>query len=123
MFFCIFFICISKKNDLQSLTSSIEHRNNNASATTQLTTSSSSSSNRTSSVVNPRRSWSSIAFNNKNFPDGKLVYENNQINNNNIDNNNSNTTTPASKTGFSKSYTKFERSSQDVMAKASQIVQ
>lgn len=27
----------------------------------------------------PRRSWSQFTFNNKNFPDGKLSYENQQL--------------------------------------------
>lgn len=63
----------------------------------------------------PRRSWSSIAFQNKNFPDGKMGYESNSLTNNNDD-------TGKSKY-FDKGMSKFERSSQDVMARASQIVQ
>lgn len=65
-----------------------------------------------SSNRNPRRSWSSIAFNNKNFPDGKLIYESSQNSNENNGNK-----------AFSKNYARFERSGQDVMARASQIVQ
>lgn len=67
----------------------------------------------------PRRSWSSIAFQNKNFPDGKLGYETN-----NLTNNNSIGTDDTGKSKyFDKGMSKFERSSQDVMARASQIVQ
>lgn len=75
------------------------------------------STNNNNNNVNPRRSWSSIAFNNKNFPDGKLGYESN----NNIGLNDDNGT--KNKYLFTKGITKFERSSQDVMARASQIVQ
>ncbi|XP_059621402.1 unconventional myosin-IXa-like isoform X2 [Phlebotomus argentipes] len=67
----------------------------------------------------PRRSWSSIAFNNKNFPDGKLGYENSQ----NSNNNNNNSDSGGNNKLFAKGFSKFERSSQDVMARASQIVQ
>ncbi|XP_055911615.1 unconventional myosin-IXa-like isoform X1 [Eupeodes corollae] len=67
----------------------------------------------TNACRNTRRSWSSIAFNNKNFPDGKLVYESSQAG---VMENSSNKL-------FSKNYSRFERSSQEVMAKASQIVQ
>lgn len=67
----------------------------------------------TNACRNTRRSWSSIAFNNKNFPDGKLVYESSQAG---VLENSSNKL-------FSKNYSRFERSSQEVMAKASQIVQ
>ncbi|GAB0091609.1 hypothetical protein DMENIID0001_064650 [Sergentomyia squamirostris] len=68
----------------------------------------------------PRRSWSSIAFNNKNFPDGKLGYENSQ---NSSNNNNNNADSSGNNKLFAKGFSKFERSSQDVMARASQIVQ
>lgn len=63
----------------------------------------------------PRKSWSSIAYNNKNFPDGKLVYDQQQAT----------VAVPTTATGklFNKGFTKFERSGQDVMARASQIVQ
>lgn len=63
----------------------------------------------------PRKSWSSIAYNNKNFPDGKLVYDQQQTT----------VAVPTTATGklFNKGFTKFERSGQDVMARASQIVQ
>lgn len=80
--------------------------------------------------MSPRKSWSSIAYNNKNFPDGKLVYDQQQAA--------AAATATAGVTGggggslvggttssklFNKGYTKFERSGQDVMARASQIVQ
>lgn len=62
----------------------------------------------------PRRSWSTFTFNNKNFPDGKLSYESQQL-------------------GCDKSPWKFNdvteivrsrdgKERQDVMARASQIV-
>lgn len=127
----------------------------------------------------PRRTWSSIAFSNKNFPDGKFGYENscnscvvllltrfeieqslpistNHVSHlitiDNLDfgincdsnaNNGSLAGNTASVTGgaaaaaggapgtenngnskyFAKGFSKFERSSQEVMARASQIVQ
>lgn len=63
----------------------------------------------------PRKSWSSIAYNNKNFPDGKLGYELQSIT--------SNITTSSNAKLFGKGALKFERPGQDVMARASQIVQ
>lgn len=82
------------------------------------------------SNTSTRRSWSTFAFNNKNFPDGKLSYEQNYA----TGSSNGGTTT------YTKLYladnselnkfssqvrdnTKFnERTNQDVMARASQIV-
>ncbi|XP_037024477.1 unconventional myosin-IXa-like isoform X2 [Bradysia coprophila] len=63
----------------------------------------------------PRKSWSSIAYNNKNFPDGKLGYELQSLTSNVLTSNNSKL--------FGKGAMKFERPGQDVMARASQIVQ
>lgn len=63
----------------------------------------------------PRKSWSSIAYNNKNFPDGKLGYELQSLT--------SNITTNSNSKLFGKGAMKFERPGQDVMARASQIVQ
>ncbi|XP_055612970.1 unconventional myosin-IXb-like, partial [Uranotaenia lowii] len=110
------------------------------------------------SVGTPRRSWSSYAFNNKNFPDGKLSYEcqQQQLQNSTstsasvVSSTSSSTTTPsvysssasgnnngkhhhqqqvANSAGGRASYgsslaarSRFERSTQDVMARASQIV-
>lgn len=65
-------------------------------------------------LKSPRKSWSSIAYNNKNFPDKKLGYEQHSITTNTNNTNNK---------YFNKGYNKFERSGQDVMARASQIVQ
>uniref|UniRef100_A0A182K1V4 Phorbol-ester/DAG-type domain-containing protein n=1 Tax=Anopheles christyi TaxID=43041 RepID=A0A182K1V4_9DIPT len=112
----------------------------------------------------PRRSWSSFAFNNKNFPDGKLTYECNQQEqtppqyhskhlqstsasssplyasggggggksaaNTNSTQGGAQNSGGAAGTGGSKGYgfgsaaarNRFERSGQDVMARASQIV-
>lgn len=80
----------------------------------------------------PRRSWSTFAFNNKNFPDGKLTYESQQVCG-------SGSISPGIVGGTSYSKlimndvnemskyagvkdNKFERCNQDVMARASQIV-
>lgn len=63
----------------------------------------------------PRKSWSSIAYNNKNFPDGKLGYELQSLT--------SNIPTTGNTKLFGKGAMKFERHGQDVMARASQIVQ
>lgn len=80
-----------------------------------------------------RRSWTTYAFKNKNFPDGKLSYEQNFNNNNSNNNFNSlnhggaytkmysHENSSESSTKFSQNYNKFERN-QDVMALASQIV-
>ena len=104
----------------------------------------------------PRRSWSSYAFNNKNFPDGKLSYESTQnqqqhpqqnqssgssassslysVYSSNASSSNSSGKQSAANAGntggtgsgkLSSSLaarSRFERSSQDVMARASQIV-
>lgn len=82
---------------------------------------------------NPRKSWSSIAYNNKNFPDGKLGYEHQQQavvgatagqrGSSTAANQNMTSATNANNKLFSKGYSKFERSGQEVMARASQIVQ
>lgn len=88
---------------------------------------------------NPRKSWSSIAYNNKNFPDGKLGYEHQQhvvasstagqrssLAASSTGNYQHGTASSNQSTGnklLSKGYSKFERSGQDVMARASQIVQ
>lgn len=86
---------------------------------------------------NPRKSWSSIAYNNKNFPDGKLGYEHQVVGSSIAGQRASMTTANANNqlhgvaasnlsTGnklLSKGYSKIERSGQDVMARASQIVQ
>lgn len=85
---------------------------------------------------NPRKSWSSIAYNNKNFPDGKLGYEHQHVvagsnpgqrsSMSSATTANHNASTSNTTTGnklLSKGFSKFERSGQDVMARASQIVQ
>lgn len=63
----------------------------------------------------PRKPWSSISYNNKNFPDGKLGYGQ-QMQSSSATSNNNNKL-------LNKGFIKFERSGQDVMARASQIVQ
>ncbi|XP_055550610.1 unconventional myosin-IXa-like isoform X3 [Wyeomyia smithii] len=95
----------------------------------------------------PRRSWSSYAFSNKNFPDGKLSFENQQQQQQQhqttgsqssvYSNSNSSsasgkqllttnvTGSGGGKMGYNSSLAarnRFERSTQDVMARASQIV-
>lgn len=98
----------------------------------------------------PRRSWSSYAFNNKNFPDGKLSYESTQnqppqqtsgasassalysVYSSNASGSNSSGKQSAANAGSAgtsgklssslAARSRFERSSQDVMARASQIV-
>ncbi|XP_058824121.1 unconventional myosin-IXb-like isoform X2 [Topomyia yanbarensis] len=87
----------------------------------------------------PRRSWSSYAFSNKNFPDGKLSYECQQQQQQQqqqsssgsqssvYSNSGKQSTTNAAggKMGYNSSLAarnRFERSTQDVMARASQIV-
>lgn len=81
--------------------------------------------------MSPRKSWSSIAYNNKNFPDGKLVYDQQQAaaaaaaSSSAANNNVAFVGGVGGSAGklFNKASTKFERSGQDVMARASQIVQ
>ncbi|XP_062564162.1 unconventional myosin-IXb-like isoform X1 [Armigeres subalbatus] len=97
-----------------------------------------------SATGTPRRSWSSYAFNNKNFPDGKLSYEcaagSGQASPSTVHNSSSagKQSSAANSSGAGKQLgyggnqsssssslaarNRFERSSQDVMARASQIV-
>ncbi|XP_021704906.1 unconventional myosin-IXa isoform X4 [Aedes aegypti] len=96
-----------------------------------------------SAAGTPRRSWSSYAFNNKNFPDGKLSYEcsatSGQANSSPSSVYNSSSASKQSSTtnsggggkqlGYGGNLSsslaarnRFERSSHDVMARASQIV-
>jgi hypothetical protein len=79
-----------------------------------------------SSNTSTRRSWSTFAFNNKNFPDGKLTYEQNATGNNGgtttytklylTDNSDLNKFGSHVRDKFS------ERTNQDVMARASTIL-
>lgn len=86
-----------------------------------------------------QRKWSTIAYNNKNFPDGKLGYEHQHSGSGTTANYasasaaftgghgsaaaSSTGATSASSKLFSKGYSKFEHSGQEAMARASQIVQ
>lgn len=118
---CLFFR--SKKINSLSDTSSTTTSSSSSSTTitfaqhqqSQYHPHSTSTSAAANQLKSPRKSWSSIAYNNKNFPDKKLGYEQHSITTN-IGNN-------ANNKYFSKGYNKFERSGQDVMARASQIVQ
>lgn len=108
---------------------------------------SSGGSSYASAAGTPRRSWSSYAFNNKNFPDGKLSYEytaasgqpNQQqsspssVYSSSASSGKQSTTNSGGGAGKQLGYggnlsaslaarNRFERSSQDVMARASQIV-
>lgn len=79
-------------------------------------------------MLNSRRSWSNIGANNKNFPDGKLGYEGSLHDSGRGGTGSSAVTVGMHKNKFSAaaskgSNAKFEHSSQDVMARASQIVQ
>lgn len=62
-------------------------------------------------ATSPRRSWQ-FTFNNKNFPDGKLSYESQQIGNSNNERASWNDVVRSSRDG----------NRQDVMARANQIV-
>lgn len=62
----------------------------------------------------PRRSWSTFTFNNKNFPDGKLSYESQQMYSDNR------ISWKINDVAISRSRDGKDR--QDVMARASQIV-
>lgn len=68
----------------------------------------------------PRRSWSTFAFNNKNFPDGKLTYESSQGTMGATTKLLLNDSSEMNKFGLKE--TKIERTNHDVMARASQIV-
>ena len=68
----------------------------------------------------PRRSWSTFAFNNKNFPDGKLTYESSQGTIGTTTKLLLNDSSEMNKFGLKE--TKIERANHDVMARASQIV-
>lgn len=77
-----------------------------------------------------RRSWSNIGTNNKNFPDGKLGYESSLYDSgggtgvsSSVAGMNKNKYSAVATAAKGSNATKFERSSQDVMARASQIVQ
>lgn len=126
--------------------SGITYRQSLGSGTVQAMNS--SGSNYGSATGTPRRSWSSYAFNNKNFPDGKLSYEctaasgqpnQQQSSPSSVYNSSASsgkqlaTNSGGGGAGKQLGYggnlssslaarNRFERSSQDVMARASQIV-
>lgn len=95
---------INNDNDCNS-TSKFIQRASNTSALNQTT---------------PRRSWSTFAFNNKNFPDGKLTDESSQGTLGATTKLFLNDSSEMNKFGLKDA--KTERTNQDVMARASQIV-
>jgi len=79
-----------------------------------------------STTTSPRRSWSTLTFNNKNFPDGKLSYESQQLGGGVIGGGSSGSVSGSWKINDVTNEMARARDSgkerQDVMARASQIV-
>lgn len=121
LFFSLYFIYFNVIIDSSPSFSKRLSNNINSDNTTSNYLQQRSPTNYLSMSQSGRKSWSNFTFNNKNFPDGKLSYECNNTSYN------SNTKLSPSdniydKSKFLNKENKFERSSQDVMARASQIV-